>query len=484
MISLAREELQATYPSRNGSQGASDPDQLIQDIYKNRRCKISRTGVADFWQSVASTRYISVEVLVLDSAPVLHSLSTFVDMANKAHITDRVIERGPHYEVNGEGIIMMPKFDMGELIKRPVRPDRPVLTVYLNVDQSRAANRNRMFEVKLANRLRAAKGRLDQRSRDAFESNAERVLRFVADYEPRMKGLIIVCDDSEDFFWTGEVNVPVVTGIRWSDAVYLKPLLEMLDENERYGVVLTDRSQARLFTVFLGGIEGRQSLRAPAEVTHVKSSGRDRMLSQMRHQRRSDTQALLHLKQVADTADQLAANHAFDRLVLAGPVEATSEVQRLLSKRLRSKVIGATALPVDATEQQVLEATLKLVESVEREDEISLVGELIPAAEKQDGAILGLDATLTALQAGRVWRFVYAEGQAARGSRCSNCNNLSAKDEEVCGYCGARVQAVDDLFNRAAKRVRAMGGLVEQLRGEAADRLRAVGGVGAFLRQS
>ena len=44
------------------------------------------------------------------------------------------------------------------------------------------------------------------------------------------------------------------------------------------------------------------------------------------------------------------------------------------------------------------------------------------------------------------------------------------------------LHAVNDLLARAARRVAAMGGVVEQVRGDAATRLQEAGGVGAFLR--
>jgi hypothetical protein len=68
------------------------------------------------------------------------------------------------------------------------------------------------------------------------------------------------------------------------------------------------------------------------------------------------------------------------------------------------------------------------------------------------------------------------------GSRCSNCSSLMLNGEDVCRYCGAGLHAVKDLLARAARRVVAMGGAVEQVRGDAARQLREAGGIGAFLR--
>jgi peptide subunit release factor 1 (eRF1) len=263
---------------------------------------------------------------------------------------------------------------------------------------------------------------------------------------------------------------------------YLRPLIEIIDEHERYGVILTDRSQARLFSIYLGVIEEYREVLAEADVTRSKSSGRDHIRSQMRHHRRADARSLGYLKEVAEMMEGVAERFAFDRLVLAGPVEATSELYRQLSKALRAKVIATMALAMDANEQQVLAETLKLTMNSERTDEIEIVKHLIEAAQKQNQATIGLDHTIAAVQAGRVRQLVYAEGWAASGSRCSNCSSLMTNGEHICGYCGSGLLAVNDLLARAARRVVAMGGVVEQVQGDAAIRLQEAGGIGAFLR--
>jgi peptide subunit release factor 1 (eRF1) len=377
---------------------------------------------------------------------------------------------------------MINKLSLKDLIDYKARPDSPCLSVYLDIDQSNAANLNRMFEVSLFNALREVEEGLDGRQLKDFKEDAIRIQQFVEAYRPQAKGLVIFSDSSEDFSWAYELHVPVKTEARWSEKPYLRPLLELIDEHERYGVILTDRSQSRLFSIYLGEIEEYREALAEADVTRFKSSGRDHIRSQMRHQRRAETRALWHLKQVAEIMEGVAERHAFDRLVLAGPVEATNEVYRQLSKPLRARVIGTMPLAMEASQQQVLAETLKLMKTAERTGEIEIVEQLIEAAEKQEQATIGLDQTLAAVQSGRVRQLVYAEGWAASGSRCSNCSSLMPDAGQICGYCGATAHAVNDLLARAARRVVAMGGVVEQVRGDAATRLQEAGGVGAFLR--
>src|ERR671918_23291 len=179
---------------------------------------------------------------------------------------------------------MISKNDIDELLERKPVPDSPVLSVYLDIDQSKAVNLNRRFQLSLNDMLRSIEGRLDEGALKSFSADADRARQYVSDLEPRAKGLILFCDDSENFLWAREIQALVRNRARWSDRAYILPLLEILDEYERYGVVLVDKAHARLFTIFIGEIEEHYDALAPASVKHVKTTGTDHLLSERRFQ--------------------------------------------------------------------------------------------------------------------------------------------------------------------------------------------------------
>ncbi|HEV8712408.1 MAG TPA: Vms1/Ankzf1 family peptidyl-tRNA hydrolase [Candidatus Binatia bacterium] len=220
---------------------------------------------------------------------------------------------------------------------------------------------------------------------------------------------------------------------------------------------------------------------APAAVKHLNTTGTDHILSQKRFQRKADMHAHWHLKHVAEMLNHLVDRYGFDRLVLAGPVEATSELSHLLSKRVRARVVGRITLPIEANEHEVLAETLKLEQQVERETEKQLVEELI-AADGHHPVRLGLESTVRVLAEGRIWRLVYASGFRSRGGQCSNCAMLFARTGGPCDYCGAALAPFDDLVEQMAEQVLESGGKVEEVVGDAAIRLPQAGGIGAILR--
>lgn len=378
---------------------------------------------------------------------------------------------------------MITRSDIDSLLAREPRSGSPVLSVYLDVDQARPANLNRGFEVTLANMLRSLERQLARTaSLQEFERDAARVRALVGGYTPSAQSLCIFCDESEGFLWWRELRVRLRNDVVWSDTPFVRPLLDALDEHERYGVILADRARARLFTVFLGEIQEHAGVFAAGDVHRVKSTGTDRLWSQQQFQRKADTHVLWHLKRVARATDQLSREYAFDRLVLAGPTEATAELRRLLPKRLRARVVAELSLPIDAGPSDVLGALLPVIQQAERAHERELAESLIAAAGKNDRAVIGLDDTLALVQEGRVWQLVYAEGLLADGWECQQCAALFSQERNTCAYCNGGLRRVPDVIARAAERAFEQGAAVEQVRGEAAAKLRAAGGIGGWLR--
>ncbi|HZP40424.1 MAG TPA: hypothetical protein VFD84_02815 [Candidatus Binatia bacterium] len=372
---------------------------------------------------------------------------------------------------------MISAAELGHLRARAATPESPVLSVYLSLDQSRPENLNREFEAVLTARLRAIEHGLDERAREEFRADAERVRRLVAEIEPRAKTLVAFVDDSAGLFWHDDLAVPLATEVRWEPLPFLRPLLEALDEHERYVVVLVDKERARVVTIRLGEIEDVREALAADEVRHKKASGTDHWRSQMRFQRQDEGHVQAHLKQVIALLEEVAATRPFDRLVLAGPVEATTALGRLLPRALAARVVATLRLPGDAPLDRIRRETREAAARAERAGESTIVGRVL------DAGVLGLDATLAALQAGRLQTLVYAAGFESRGAECRRCGALlGGAQRAACDYCGGPVLPLDDLVARVATRAGEAGATVEKVSGEAAVRLLDAGGIGGLAR--
>src|SRR5262245_28915540 len=377
---------------------------------------------------------------------------------------------------------MISRNEIETLVRREPVDGSAVLSVYLDVDQSKGSNLNRRFHSVLEDMLRSIKTGLQDAQLKDFAADAARAQEHVLGLEPGSKGIILFADTSEELFWSRKVPVPIRNNARWSDTPYVTPLLALIDEYERYGGGLVDKERGRLFTVYMGEIAELADFLAARPVRRIQAPGMDHLVSEHRLQNKADLHAHLHLKHVAESIDRLVDRYAFDRILIGGPVEATGELQRLLSKRVRRRLVDRISLPIAANAGRVLEEALRTGERLERQMEEQIVNDLITGDDKHHPFTLGLEHTVHALCEGRIWRMVYAQGFTARGGQCGNCRMLFAISGGTCEYCGAAIKPTEDLLERMLERALGQDSLLEQVSGSAAARLRQAGGIGAILR--
>ncbi|HWP62012.1 MAG TPA: Vms1/Ankzf1 family peptidyl-tRNA hydrolase, partial [Candidatus Binatia bacterium] len=205
--------------------------------------------------------------------------------------------------------------------------------------------------------------------------------------------------------------------------------------------------------------------------------------SQANYQRHHEAHVYWHLKRVADELALLARRRPFERLILAGPEEPTAELERILPRHLRDRLVRRIPAELFATEQEVLARTLEIEREVERAAEVRLVEELVATAAAGGPATHGLAATLEAVWLGRVHLLVVADGLRVSGSECPGCGRLGPDAPASCPVSGDRVIPLEDVVERAMERSLEEGGRVEVVHDEAARRLREIGeGLGAVLR--
>jgi HSP20 family molecular chaperone IbpA len=183
--------------------------------------------------------------------------------------------------------------------------------------------------------------------------------------------------------------------LAFEPAADVAPLLALLDEYERYAVALVDKQRARLFTVFLGEIEERASFQEELLPAKTDQGG----LSQAGDQRHHEAHVHWHLKRVVQRLAELHRRRPFDRLILAGPEEATTALRGLLPRALAHRLVAVVPAQASAGDAEILQATLDVETRVEREMEERLFGRVLDLVGPGGRATLGVGPTLAALWA-------------------------------------------------------------------------------------
>lgn len=347
----------------------------------------------------------------------------------------------------------------------------PVTSCYLDVD-GRRYPRHTDYEQNLARLVRRA--RATNKASAADLARIEEHVRAGVD-RSRVRGLAMFSCVADGFFEAIELPVPVHNLLVVNHTPYVRPLEALLDEYERFGVLLVDKQRFRLLVFELGELTDKREFvdRLPRHDDDGGEFDRDHVRDHR------DTVVHQHLKRAADAALALWQAKGFDRLIVGAPAEITGELERVLHPWLRDRLVGRLTVPVTASDAEIRAAALALSEQVEREREAAAVARLRDAVGSGNGGVAGLEPVLGALVARRVDTLFVSEGYVAEGWRCGACGHLATLGPS-CPVCGAQMTRVDDVIEEAIEDALLQNCRVEVCVGNAD--LDVLGRIGALLR--
>src|SRR5205085_7750990 len=157
------------------------------------------------------------------------------------------------------------------------------------------------------------------------------------------------------------------------------------------------KQRARVLTVDASGMEQHAEVLSDVPNKHA-TTGTDHIMSQTQMQRDHTEHIRAHVHRVIDELTNVVDRLNLARVVIGGPVEATSTLANELPKRLQQMVIGTIGVPLDANYERLSNELRKVQQQSEGEDEARMVESLITAAMKGDRGVIGIGETLSAIQ--------------------------------------------------------------------------------------
>ena len=324
--------------------------------------------------------------------------------------------------------------------------DTPVVSLYLDVDGRRFV-RPKDYEVHLDHLLKEAAEHVNGHRPAALD--LERIEAHVKGGLDRShtRGLAIFSCTAKDLWQVFELPVPVRNQLVVNATPHVRQLEAVVDEYERFGVLLADKQRARMFVFELGTLVDRSELfdQLPRHEDDQGDWDKDHVRDH------SAAAAHKHLKRSADVAFQVFQAQPFDHLILGAPEEIAHELERALHPYLRDRIAARLPVPVNATDAQIRDAALHVEEHVERTKKGVLVQRLREAAAQPGGlGVTGLEATINALVERRVDTLVVSEGYEAPGWRCHGCGLIAVKGRS-CPLCEKPMTLVDDVVEEAVE---------------------------------
>jgi peptide subunit release factor 1 (eRF1) len=362
---------------------------------------------------------------------------------------------------------MMQEQDLHELAEL-VSDGAPILSLYLNVDpHGRAGDEHKLSLRKLL--AQAA----DHGAAPADVSRVERF--FEHEYTRQGRGVACFSFQARDFWRPYKLLVPVEDFVFVGLRPYIKPLSDIWDNYDRFGVIMVDREGARVFVYHLGALEDSAGTLG-VEVKRHKQGG----WAAQKLQRREDGEARHNFKDAAAFADEYLRQRKVGRVILSGTAINVAQFRDLLPRPLQDKIIGEISLDMSASPADVWDHAYEVAQAAQRTQEAQLLDQVITLAHKGGTGAIGLADALAALQQGRIHQLLVDKNLHTPGQQCQECHAVIVERPANCPYCGGDLRAVTDAVNLAVHRAVENGLKVSVI--EHNDQLAVVGGIAAVLR--
>ncbi len=350
----------------------------------------------------------------------------------------------------------------------------PVTSCYLDVDGARWVRHSDVVR-ELDRLLRAARGR--QNGDRSVASDLRRIEEHVKGGldRSRTRGLAMFSCSAHDLWRVIELPVPVRSQMVVNHAPCVGQLEQVIDQYERFGVLLVDRQHARMFVFELG------ELVESTEVFDQLPRGDDDDHSYTKDQARNHAaaRARQHLRHAADVAFAVFQDQEFEHLILGVSDDLAADVEVVLHPYLRERLVARCNIPLHAGEDEIRRAALEVESAVERTKEAEVVGRLREAVGAAGRGVAGIDATLAALVERRVETLVVSSGYTEVGWRCGNCRWIG-RIGRTCPVCRSEMDQVDDVIEEAIEDALGQSCKVEMCVGNAD--LDVLGRIGALVR--
>ncbi|MBA2282972.1 MAG: hypothetical protein H0W25_17320 [Acidimicrobiia bacterium] len=317
----------------------------------------------------------------------------------------------------------------------------PVTTCYLDVD-GRRLPRHADVERRLTTVLRDGRQRLNGMADDpSVRDDLRRIEDWVrAGFDrSRTRGLAIFSCAAEGLFEVAALPFPVRNRLVVNSAPAIGQLESILQDHEPIAVLLADRQRARLLVFALGELTDRTELVEPLPKGDAGHADRGDLAGA------AEAEVHHHLRHAADLAWRVFQDRPFSHLAIGAPDAIAGELEALLHPYLRDRLCGRAGVPVGAGLVEIRDNAIEIERAVDRRREGDLVEKLRDAAHSGGRGVVGLAATLAALNERRVETLLVSDGYEEEGWRCPTSGALAAVGP-TSPVTGERMERVDDVM--------------------------------------
>ena len=352
------------------------------------------------------------------------------------------------------------------------------VSFYLNVNPMTNVKDNYVIHVK--SMVKQTSEKMDKAVLKKIGCDLEKIESYILSNKRVLKKGLALLSSQEKKFWKEiHLAVPVKNEIIVDTTPYIKPLLDILDNYQRYAILLVGKESARLFLMHLGEIEEYAEVHSEDVPGKHKKGGWYALLEKS-YERHTDYHVGLHLKDVVKQLDSFLSGEYVGRLIIGGTEEAVSKVRTMLPQAVADKIIDTFQAEMFANSKEILEKVEPILKAFGKKEEAGTLDSLLTMSMKNENAVLGIENVLNALQEGRILKLVLLKDYKQSGLSCSKCGNMTVQNISSCPYCKGEMEKVNYIVDSIAQKAVEQGAFVEVVSEN--KKFLEAGSIGAFLR--
>jgi peptide subunit release factor 1 (eRF1) len=349
--------------------------------------------------------------------------------------------------------------------------EHPVISLYLNAQPNQHGRDE--FERWLDRTLSERAADLPERgpARESFDADVAKIRAWLTEeLDPSTNGIAIFASGASGLFETVQLRAPVEEHRLYiQEQPHLFHLARIHDAYPRFAIVRLDTNSAQILVASLGRVELEHGIEG--EKTNRSEAGG---WSQARFQRRADNLYQQHAREVVDALQVIVREEGIEHVVLIGDEVIIPRLREELPKELDGKVIGVLRLASNATDDDVVTASMDAMREADAAADQQNVADVLDAWRGQGLGVAGIEETLAALTRGQVAELLISARFEAEHEA------PEAVDAAVLPDVPTRRTQTVDLAAQLVHQALATGASVRFIEGESA--LDESGGVGGVLR--
>ncbi len=359
-----------------------------------------------------------------------------------------------------------------------------VISVFLRVDSSKVLRQD--YITGLNSMITETKSNLDSnvnidkvQKRNLYDL-LEKIKRYINDiFRPESAKTVIIYADSVGLWKVIRLPLNLKSKIIIDPKPRTQKLRTLLKNYKVYGVLLLDKEKAQIYSLYMG--EVNEYLAALISEVPPKVNYK-RQLADREKNLLSRIEEKLHqfFKVINERTFELFKDRRFDSLILAGRKEIIPQFENYLHSYLQQIHIGNIYAEPDSPLSDIKEKANKVIAEHENALKNAIIDKLIDGYFPGGMGVLGIKATINALNLEQAKTVIYDINFIHDGYVCNSCNYLTVEKEEACPYCDSKLIYYSDIVDEIIEDALKQG--CEIVDAENNERLLKAGSIGAVLR--